>query len=128
MSIERGTTSLWIDKATYKRFALTCKTFNFQISRILEDFMAVFIERYPLGDPKEMQYIQAPAFIPQKRDSPNVKEEIQKGLLKWLSVFVCPGCGEYKHVPKEMLKLLEERGIHPACPKCKGNMEIEVPV
>ena len=127
MTIERGTTSLWIAKQTYKRFAKVCKRFNFQISEILEDFMSVFIERYPLEDPEEMQYIQAPAFIPQKRDSPNVREEINKGLMKWITVFVCPGCGEFKHVPNEMLKLLEEKGIQPMCPKCKGNMAIEVP-
>ena len=125
MANERGTTSLWIDKETYKSFALSCKRFNFQISEILEAFMDEFMARYPLEDPNEIKYIQAPTFIPRKKLTPHVREDFQKGLLKWLPIFKCNTCGARKHPKPSAMKILEEEGRPAWCHKCGGNMELE---
>ena len=125
MANERGTTSLWIAKEKYKSFALACKRFNFQISEILEAFMDEFMVRYPLEDPNEIEYIQPPTFVPRKKFTPHVKEDLKQGLMKWLPIFLCGQCGARRYIKPEGLKFLEERGRPACCLKCGSNMEIE---
>jgi len=121
---ERSTIGIWLNKETYKLFAKVCKRFGFQISEILEDFMRVFLERYPLEDPQEMHYIQAPAFVVKSQGSPNVEEEIKRGLLKWLNMFECPTCKAKKHYSKTYLEHLERHGLQPQCPTCQVPLEV----
>lgn len=125
MSNERGTTSIWLAKEKYKSFALTCKRFNFQISEILEAFMDEFMARYPLEDPDEMKFIQAPIFIPRKKLTPHVREDFQKGLLKWLPIYLCSKCGARRHITTEGMNFLEKEGRLACCLKCGADMEVE---
>lgn len=115
---KRSTIGIWLQSEKYKRFALACKRFNFQISEILEDMMAEFVARYPPEDPNQIQYIQAPVFTITPKNSPNVREEYKKGLLKWMNIFICPRCGDFRHLTSESYEFLEKQGIRPSCHKC----------
>jgi hypothetical protein len=119
---QRGTIGIWINSQKYKRFATSCKLFGFEICEILEDFMDEFVSRYPPEDPNQIQFIQAPAWTKVKPTTPNIREELAEGLLKWMSVFICPGCGAYRHLTTENWKYLEKQGIRPSCPKCGKHM------
>lgn len=125
MAKERGTTSLWLDKEKYKLFASTCKRFDFQISEILESFFDEFNVRYPLEDPHEIKYIQAPAYSSKRRNTPHVREDYAHGLLKWLDIFKCPQCGKSKHFTKAYMDHLEKNGLVPQCHECHVSMELE---
>lgn len=88
--------------------------------------MDKFLERYPPEDPNKIQYIQAPVFVAPSRGSPDVNEELNQGLMKWMNIFVCPSCGAYRHLKNESLAYLEKQGLRPSCHKCGAhNMELD---
>ena len=124
MANERGTTSIWLAKEKYKSFALACKRFGFQISEILEGFIDSFLERYPLSDPDEMQFVDAPTYHVKSRVHPDMKDELKRGLLKWLNIFKCPHCEKTKHYTNSFMVHLESHGLTPQCQECQIPMEV----